>query len=864
MSRAPDGSEHVYVPAYGPFGAKIMFVGESPSYQEVAEGKPFVGPSGKELTALCKDVGINRNSTWVSNVCKWYVPPETNTKKKTPFGVRAAKYGIDMASCLEELQNEVNSIKPNVIVPLGGTALWAFTGKTKIGNYRGSIMRGMGRKIVPTYHPAHLLHMAAGAEMKGYWNRQVILCDLRRALAESHSDEMNLPSRNLHVCRNSAQLADFIKRHEGFTKPAIDIEAAGTGIPVCIGIAFTPNEGICVPLWSTKEFPIPTADLVSIWIILAKFLASHDIVGQNFKYDEDKINRLGFVIKSLISDTMLKAHAINPELPKRLAFNQSIYTREPFYKDEGMYEGSLSDLFTGCARDACVTKEIDIVMDVDLDELNQRPFYENFLMPLHNVYLGIESEGFTIDYKARDALFAKYIKWSEYLAYELWSIVGDHVNVNSPKQVALLLFENWKLPYRQGTGEEELTALLNNVGKTGVHDSTHRRAIEVILEKRRVDKTVNNYLMAMPDFDGKMKTTYFLCLETGRTSTAQLEPPIRPSVEIRDEHGKKKNKFIGTPFQTMTKHGDIGADVRSQYIAEPGYIFVQADSAQAEARVVFLLADDEQALRDIDEHDYHALTASWFFGGSESDHSKKVLGYESPIRFAGKTLRHAGHLGAGKRRAATELNTQARKYKIPLTISEPEADRALKIFHAKQPKIQGIFQKSVVAALDKNRQLIAPVPWGFDIKYGGTRTFFERWGEELFRQAFSYLPQRAISDSTKGAAIRLHKRHPKAFKERLMTIIMESHDALLFMLRENRLDEFAPIIKQEMERPISFENCSIPRRDLIVPCELETGYNYQDLHKFKFAFPINPGPIEELVTAPLPPKTIQQRFEVRD
>ena len=71
-------------------------------------------------------------------------------------------------------------------------------------------------------------------------------------------------------------------------------------------------------------------------------------------------------------------------------------------------------------------------------------------------------------------------------------------------------------------------------------------------------------------------------------------------------------------------------------------MFVQLDSSQAEARVVFNLATDEQALKDIDEHDYHALTASGSSVDVESDYSKKVLGYESPIRFAGKTLRHAG------------------------------------------------------------------------------------------------------------------------------------------------------------------------------------------------------------------------------
>jgi hypothetical protein len=256
-------------------------------------------------------------------------------------------------------------------------------------------------------------------------------------------------------------------------------------------------------------------------------------------------------------------------------------------------------------------------------------------------------------------------------------------------------------------------------------------------------------------------------------------------------------------------------------------IFVQADSSQAEARIVFLLANDEQALKDIDEHDYHALTASWFFGGTEFDYSKKVLGYEHPIRFAGKTLRHAGHLGASKNRATVELNTQARKYKIPIKIDPATSDRALKIFHKKQPKIQGVFQNGIVECLKRNRTLVAPIPWGFDIEYGGRRTFFERFGDDLFRMAFSYIPQRGVSDNTKAAGIRILRIIED------IKIIMESHDALLFSFDDKYLDTYCPIIKREMERPINFENCSLKRRALKIPCDVEIGYNYQDFKKYK-------------------------------
>lgn len=282
------------------------------------------------------------------------------------------------------------------------------------------------------------------------------------------------------------------------------------------------------------------------------------------------------------------------------------------------------------------------------------------------------------------------------------------------------------------------------------------------------------------------------------------------------------------------------------------WIFLSADSAQAEARVIFLLAEDEWALEAIETHDFHALTASWFFGGTENDYSKKILGYESPIRFAGKTLRHAGHLGAGKKRAAISVNTDARKFKINISIDERTAEKALKIFHEKQPKIQQVFQKTVIDILQKSRRLYAPVPYGFDAPFGGVRTFFERWGEELFRQGFSYIPQRAVSDNTKGAGIRIKERLPE------IKIVLEAHDGILFCLRESMLPRAAPIVKQEFERPIDFRTCSIVRRPMAIPCELETGYNYQDLKKFKMI----ESPVKEKIELAIDDKLVNDSITI--
>lgn len=865
-----------------------MVLGAHPTPQDAQVGKPFTGNAGKELDRLMYDAGIHKPNCWFTNVSKYPLPP-LYPGQKIPFWKRCDAEGINVNEQLAELQNEINSIRPNCILALGGVPLWALTGirpkerKKKgqdeemkairyggIGNFRGSIMWGMGCKMVPTYDPAHLLWQTGNPEFKGYWNRQIMIFDFKRALAQSRFPELMLPKRTLEICKNSWHFKEFLDRYKSHRRMAVDIEAMGTCLPACIGLAFNRSHGMTVPLWNKDGIStIPDADLVQIWIMLAEVLYEKDIVGQNFNYDRDKIKRLGFIIRNLVSDTMLKAHAINPELPKGLAFNTSIFTEEPFYKDEGMYSGTIQDLLTGCARDACVTIEVDESMDADVDELGQREFFENFLMKIPDVYWDIERQGFRMDNPTRDELLRKYIKWDEKCRYELFHLTGAEINVGSPKQIQALLWDNLKFPRKDTTGEEDVTALLNQVSVWNKRPEWHRRVLELILEDRRVRKSIGTYLMALPDYDGRMRTTYFPCLDTGRTSTGQQEEPIRPEIEVIDENGKKKSRVLGTAFQTMTKHGDIGQDIRGMYVPDDCHIevfdtswgkhealvyeeevFVQADSSQAEARVVFKLATDEEALLDLDRRDYHAWTASWFFGGSESDYSKKVLGYEHPIRFAGKTLRHAGHLGAGKRRAAISVNTDARKYKIPLVITEAIAEQALKIFHYKQPKIQKVFQGGVVEALKRNRTLIAGLPYGIEAPCGGRRTFFERMGEDLFRQGFSYIPQRSVSDNTKAAAMRIRARIPG------IKIVMESHDALLFSIPLSKLIAYCQIIKEEMERPIDFSHCTLSRTPLIIPCEIETGKNYCDLKKFK-DLPIIMPPVE---IPKMPPRSITEAF----
>jgi DNA polymerase I-like protein with 3'-5' exonuclease and polymerase domains len=97
--------------------------------------------------------------------------------------------------------------------------------------------------------------------------------------------------------------------------------------------------------------------------------------------------------------------------------------------------------------------------------------------------------------------------------------------------------------------------------------------MELILLIRRFKIARKKYFGARVDYDGRMKTVYTIAgTETGRSNTKILKPPVRP-------------EKMGIPFQTITKHGDIGTEIRQMFVADDGFVIVETDMSQAEARM---------------------------------------------------------------------------------------------------------------------------------------------------------------------------------------------------------------------------------------------------------------------------------------
>src|SRR3954466_5823096 len=132
-------------------GARIAIVGASPSMKDIENGKAFSDfKVGTAINEYLKESLISRGDIWFTCACKQFVPPDKTEERKIPFEVRAKMAGIDLISEYNNLATELDSIRPNLVIPLGSDALYATTGKKNIYDYRGSILRGInGLKVIP-------------------------------------------------------------------------------------------------------------------------------------------------------------------------------------------------------------------------------------------------------------------------------------------------------------------------------------------------------------------------------------------------------------------------------------------------------------------------------------------------------------------------------------------------------------------------------------------------------------------------------------------------------------------------------------------------------------------------------------------
>ncbi len=163
-------SRNKAVPGQGCDNPDIMFIGEAPGADEDRQGKAFVGRAGQLLTKMIEAMGYRREEVFIGNILKCRPPGNRNPLP------------AEMETCMPYLREQINILKPGVIITLGGTAARGlFDITTGITHLRGKWLKFDGIDVMPTYHPAHLLRNPA-AKHETWKDLQAVLRRLGRPI----------------------------------------------------------------------------------------------------------------------------------------------------------------------------------------------------------------------------------------------------------------------------------------------------------------------------------------------------------------------------------------------------------------------------------------------------------------------------------------------------------------------------------------------------------------------------------------------------------------------------------------------------------------------------------------------------------
>lgn len=325
----------------GPRNAKIALVAEAWGDQEQKTCIPLIGTTGQELNRMLKEAGIDRAECFATNV--FALRPTDNKIDKLCLdkkGVGGKTYTLPPTNMgkyieprffpeLDRLSEELNAVKPNLIIALGAISCWALLRSPKIGSIRGTTSESVllpGLKVLPTYHPS--------AVYRNWALRPIVVADLMKAKREAEFPDIRRPQRFILVRPSIPEMYSWWQEHGQHAKYlSVDIETIKGQIRN-IGFASSRSHAINIPfiVQNKSYWPTLCGELAARQFV-AMALASPAVkIGQNFLYDLMYLLKEGFRVNNYREDTMLLHHALYPEMQKGLGFLGSIYSNEPAWK----------------------------------------------------------------------------------------------------------------------------------------------------------------------------------------------------------------------------------------------------------------------------------------------------------------------------------------------------------------------------------------------------------------------------------------------------------------------------------------------------------------------------------------------------
>jgi DNA polymerase-1 len=506
--------------------------------------------------------------------------------------------------------------------------------------------------------------------------------------------------------------------------------------------------------------------------------------GHNIKYDIMVLRREGIDVKGPVFDTMIAAYLLNPNKPnhnlEEVSLEYLSYRKKTFMevlkKRSSFSEVPLEEAVPYACDDASLSFELKEILSAKLRENSLEKLYFDIEKPLIYVLADMEMAGLKIDLEKISEISKELERELDGITRRIYFLAGCEFNINSPRQLADILFHNLGLQ----PGKKTKTGFSTGMGVLEDLARTHELPRE-ILNYRSLNKLKTTYIDVLPALinpgTGRIHTSFNQTVTaTGRLSSS--EPNL----------------------QNIPVKGDWGKRIRETFVAEENNLLLSADYSQVELRILAHLSNDTGLIEAFRGGlDIHARTASEIFG-------VPIDRVTADMRRIAKTVNFGVIYGISPFGLSETLG-----------ISREEAKEYIDQYFKRHPGVKSYIEQSLEKAREKGyvrtifgRRRAIP-----EIRSKNSNT--RQQGERL---AMNSPIQGTAADIIKIAMINIRKKFTDIGLQARM--ILQVHDELLFELPVSELEAVKDIVKKEMEGVVAL---SVPLR-----VGINYGKNWAEAH----------------------------------
>lgn len=728
----------VNIMGVGPIPSKIMVITDTPGNAEDDAGKPLVGKGRDLLYRMLKESGIDVEDCYFSNAVKC----------RTPEG-RAPK-AAEMKACKHYLEEEIRQVKPKYILLLGSASFKMMLGTGKITEEHGKFVDKDGIKYMPSFSPWIAFRDPKRAEP--------LKADLVKFGLMLQGKIEKLPELNIRVAKTFDLVNEMIEEIQGETVVSFDLETTmlerHLGLINIMGIG-TQNTQWILPMdhpespWKGKK-----AVIKQILELIYEATRKKKVITQNGKFDNLWLKHHFGVSIGYTFDTMIAAYAINENRPNNLKYLSKAYLGAPSYDlttEEKKGGAPFKKLAKYCGYDVYYTRALYFIFrDLLKKDTPTARVFKLLLMPAFKAYENIEEAGMYI-YPERFAAVENHL--SSQIA-ECESKLKSYADIkwSSPQQVAKYFFVDCGLPILEKTPTGNASTAESVLSRL----QDKHPAIPILLEYK----------------GHKQQLSFFIDGWKKRMVNGVLYPSFKLAHTVTGRTSCENPNLQQVPRDPV---------IRSLIGAPPGWTHVQLDYSQVELRVVAMISGDP--------------TMKFTFQTGQDIHTKtaqELSGQEKPDKETRKQAK-AVNFGFVYGMGWKKFKDYARdKYGVILTDKQAKKYRErffesydrLTAWHAKQRRLVRAngYVRNPIGRLRRLPEVFSPD---------------EGMQAEAERQAINSPVQSFASDLTLMSVIEIDRDIPKTDAICFGTV----HDAILFRVRNEVLEETVMKIKAIMENP---------------------------------------------------------------